>query len=156
MGKSVSSLVVPLLLGFGLAFGPPSGARRDATGASGGIAGTLSGVLNGASVTCSNNVSRKKVKKELQGSVFACSADSLQITSGDEILLRIVAEARGSSFVGGTVQGMTIEAVKCRNRTTGQTVQVVLGGATSWDCEAIGLLVEAGDVVQKGVVGPAD
>ena len=61
--------------------------------------------------------------------------------------------------VGGAVAGLTPRriTVTCRNITTGQTVALTLPkGATSWDCEAAGLLVNAGDRIRQSMTGNAN
>lgn len=58
--------------------------------------------------------------------------------------------------VGGSSSGVQTSQVFCHNRSTGSSVAVPLGGATSWDCEAAGLIVDRGDVVQQVLVGKAE
>jgi len=58
--------------------------------------------------------------------------------------------------VGGTVAGMSPIRVICRNVTTGQIVTIALSGATSWDCEAAGLIVNTGDTIVQRVRGTAN
>jgi hypothetical protein len=63
-----------------------------------------------------------------------------------------VAEPR---HLGGTVSGMTPTKVVCQNKTTEQRV-IIRDGERAWDCEAAGLSVTPGDIIQQTVIGPAD
>jgi hypothetical protein len=58
--------------------------------------------------------------------------------------------------VGGAVTGLRTMKARCINYTTGASVVIPLAGAMSWDCEAAGLGVNAGDVIQIGVNGRAE
>ncbi len=64
--------------------------------------------------------------------------------------------ADGSGSLGGSVTGMNAEVGVCRNRATGQTIPITLAGASSWYCEAEGLVVSPSDFVVMGVRGIAD
>lgn len=57
--------------------------------------------------------------------------------------------------VGGSVTGVTPSRVVCINVTRKQTVQIQ-DGATSWNCEAAGLIVNPGDKILQTVLGQAD
>jgi hypothetical protein len=57
--------------------------------------------------------------------------------------------------VGGSVTGVTPRRVICINVTRKQTVQIQ-DGATSWNCEAAGLVVNPGDKVIQSVFGRGD
>ncbi len=57
--------------------------------------------------------------------------------------------------VGGSASGVVTSSAVCRNHRSGQTVAIPLGGAASWDCEAAGLGVSAGDRVTQQVNGNA-
>ena len=54
---------------------------------------------------------------------------------------------------GGAVTGLESRSVVCKNETTGASVAIQLAGAESWDCEAAGLPVAAGDRVVQTVLG---
>jgi hypothetical protein len=54
---------------------------------------------------------------------------------------------------GGATTGLQNHSVVCKNEATGDTVSVQLAGAKSWDCEAAGLAVAAGDRVTQTVLG---
>jgi lysyl endopeptidase len=56
--------------------------------------------------------------------------------------------------VRGTVAGLRLRRVICRNHTTGQLVRAALL-TTSWDCEALGLVVHPGDRVSMHIIGMA-
>jgi len=53
------------------------------------------------------------------------------------------------------VTGVSPTKVLCHNVTTGQRV-VIRDGATSWDCEAMGLIVHTGNTIRQTVTGTAD
>ena len=60
----------------------------------------------------------------------------------------------GAAPVGGSVSLIEGHRATCLNLTTGSEVSFVLApGATSWDCEANGLGVVAGDIVRQAVSG---
>jgi len=58
--------------------------------------------------------------------------------------------------VGGSVTGVSLKRVVCRNVTTDQELVIELNGATSWDCTAAGLVVNPGDRIRQNLVGRAD
>ncbi len=58
--------------------------------------------------------------------------------------------------VGGTLSGASGRRVRCTNLTTAQVIEFPLMGATSWSCEAKGLVVNPGDLVRQLVVGSSD
>jgi hypothetical protein len=51
------------------------------------------------------------------------------------------------AFIGAAASGVTAGTAKCTNRTTGQNVTAPVDAATSFNCEAAGLLTSAGDAV---------
>lgn len=55
--------------------------------------------------------------------------------------------------VGDSTTGLFPLQSVCLNRTSGQTVPIVLLGETSWDCGASGLTVNSGDAVDMFVRG---
>jgi hypothetical protein len=61
----------------------------------------------------------------------------------------------GGETVGGCVTRTSVKKVICRNKTTGQKV-VIKDGATCWDCEAAGLVVNPGDKVLIKVTGTVE
>ena len=58
--------------------------------------------------------------------------------------------------VGGSLTGARGSRARCLNLTTGQSVEILLGGAVTWDCEAAGLIVAPGDRVRETVTGEVD
>lgn len=62
----------------------------------------------------------------------------------------------GPAPVGGVVTGMSPKRVMCLNVTTGHGVTMLLNGATSWDCAAMGLVVNTGDIIVQKVRGTAN
>jgi hypothetical protein len=57
--------------------------------------------------------------------------------------------------VGGWIHSVTPSKVRCRNLTSGQTVQSSLG-EDSWDCQELGLSVVEGDRVEMTVLGTVE
>jgi YVTN family beta-propeller protein len=60
--------------------------------------------------------------------------------------------------IGGSAGGYaSLARVGCINRSSGQGVNIVPApGATSWDCQAAGLIAETGDVIFMNVIGASD
>jgi hypothetical protein len=73
---------------------------------------------------------------------------------GDGCDIGAVEFGRTAGAFGATVVGLQPRTVWCRNETTGQVVTFEPGGATSWDCEAAGLVIQPGDRVATRVRGP--
>ena len=59
------------------------------------------------------------------------------------------------AVVGGWVDGIIPERVRCRNLTTGQTVQAA-ATESFWDCVELGLAVSPGDRVESQVLGTVE
>ena len=55
--------------------------------------------------------------------------------------------------LGGSATGVFPTVVFCQNRTTGQTVRILLIGQEQWDCEDAGLVVESGQQVRMILQG---
>jgi hypothetical protein len=73
---------------------------------------------------------------------------------------RVQTSAKGivtaaEATLAGSVTGMTPTSVFCENLTSGTKMQVPTS-ATTWDCEAIGLVFAPGDTVSTGATGTAD
>jgi hypothetical protein len=59
--------------------------------------------------------------------------------------------------VGGSATGVTIKTVTCNNKSTKQKIGIDIDGtATTWDCEAAGLIVNPGDKIDMKVKGTAN
>ncbi|MBI3449252.1 MAG: hypothetical protein HY049_10095 [Acidobacteria bacterium] len=58
--------------------------------------------------------------------------------------------------VSGSATGVTTRRVICQNLTTHEEVTIHLAGATTWDCEAAGLVVHPGDIIVQRVKGTAN
>ncbi len=65
---------------------------------------------------------------------------------GNYNLVEFYVGAGEQSSVGGSVTGVTVRQVICRNVSTGLEV-VISDSMTSWDCEDAGLIVNPGDRV---------
>ena len=61
-----------------------------------------------------------------------------------------------SVSIGGSVTGETGKNVSCQNLTTKQSIVIKLKGATSWNCQAAGLVVNSGDLIKQVVNGKAN
>lgn len=71
------------------------------------------------------------------------------------VVLDGIVRVEARMTVGGWSSALAIDRVRCRNLTTGQTVSSSGPMGNSFDCEAIGLIVGPGDVVQtmaRGIV----
>ncbi|MFV2057907.1 MAG: hypothetical protein ACC707_15685, partial [Thiohalomonadales bacterium] len=56
--------------------------------------------------------------------------------------------------IGGTAIGINaISKLVCENKTTGQQIELKNPGATSWDCEKIGLVATPGDIIKQTFKG---
>ena len=71
-------------------------------------------------------------------------------------LLIVPVAGTAADPTGGSISGESGVWVICKNKDTGQTVFKLLGGATSWDCEAEGLIVNPGDKIIQLVTGAAE
>ena len=71
------------------------------------------------------------------------------------LMLDGVTLAMTSAGVGGDVAGVRPTKVICKNVTTGRKV-IIRDGASAWNCEAAGLVVHPGDVIQQTIKGVAD
>ena len=78
---------------------------------------------------------------------------TIPIRTGAVLACLLVAGAAGASVMGA-VMGMQPGFVLCRNESTGQQVSVPYSDE-AWDCEALGLLIDPGDIVLTGVRGVA-
>ena len=75
------------------------------------------------------------------------------LRAGATLALLLIAGSVGASVMGA-VMGMAPGFVLCRNESTGQQVAVPYSDE-AWDCEALGLLIDPGDIVLTGVRGVA-
>jgi subtilisin family serine protease len=134
--------------GHGVLRGVLPGCPRD-----GRIAASVD-LVDARRVVCRNRSSGKKVSIRLNGMrAWNCMAKGLAAESGDRVLLRVTGKAPESGAVTGSVSGVDTEGVVCKNRTTGQKVKLPLDGADSWNCEAAGLVVTAGDRIKQTLTG---
>jgi hypothetical protein len=116
----------------------------------------------GASVTglntrlgrCQNLTTGQSVNLQLQGAdSWNCEAEGLVVNPGDQITQRVLGTATAAAAVGGASQGFDSRRAVCLNQTTGESINISLGASESWDCEAAGLTVSAGDRVAQVVSG---
>ncbi len=90
----------------------------------------------------------------------AVTADGLMVTdAGLDGIVRVDLTDGSRYVLGapllGSVDGLSLSHVLCRNETTGQQVQVETM-ESQWDCEELGLAVEPGDLVFTGASGTVD
>ena len=79
------------------------------------------------------------------------------VNAGDLIGIAIFGEVNADADpVAGSATALSPSRVDCRNNNSGAVVTIILGGATSWDCEAAGLAVNVGDSISIKLRGPAD
>jgi len=126
----------------------------------GGTVTTIGGSSTGLYTTfaaCVNQATSQVVPIILGGAnTWDCTAAGLTASPGDSIRTVIGGFVNASANVGGAVTGISTGGVLCRNLTTGQTVPLPLGGASSWDCQAAGLTVSPGNIIRMIVGGLAN
>jgi hypothetical protein len=137
----------------------PAGAGCDVgsfeLGARPHVEGTVTGLAPRA-VLCRNKTTGQTLKEKTGIPSWDCEAMGLVVEPGHTV----ETSASGivdttDAHVGGSVVGITPTTISCRNLATGQRVRISTS-ATSWDCEALGLLVSAGNKVETGVLGRVD
>lgn len=124
------------------------------------VGGSVTGMeAREKAVSCGNGTSGRRISFALEDfSFWDCEAAGLTVEPGDRIRMTV----RGTALtpeaapVGGSVSGMALRRVQCRNETTGQEVDLSTPGATSWDCAEAGLAVAAGDRILQTLAGTAD
>ena len=118
------------------------------------VRGAVTG-FTASKVICDDQTTGERVRGNPGVASWDCEALGLAVDPGDRVRTGGVGTADGTAPVGGSVAGMTPTSVFCKNLTTGSTASASTS-ATSWDCEALGLVVEPGDRVQTGAVGTVD
>jgi hypothetical protein len=111
--------------------------------------------LSTQKVTCQNRTTAGKVADRTSETTWDCQDLGLVVSAGDLVETTARGIVSGSGSVGGSVTRMTPSSVFCRNVTTGARVQAGTAAA-SWDCQAMGLVVTAGDTIVTGATGTAD
>jgi len=125
----------------------------DECGAS--IGGAGSG-LNSGNATCVNRTTGQSVSTPLDAALaYNCEEAGLLSTHGDKVQLRVSGTAKVTS-VQGTSTGTRSLLVRCQNVTTGQSVNIPLGGRDTWNCSAAGLTISPGDSIMELLIGTAD
>lgn len=80
---------------------------------------------------------------------WSCTDNGFTATSGDTAFAAVFGvKTLSPDPVSGTVTGLSPLVAICSNTTTATQVIVPLGGSTSWDCEAGGLIADPGDAVR--------
>ncbi len=90
-----------------------------------------------------------------QALAFDCESAGLDVASGERVIMVLRGGASGTPLQG-TLTGVEGQFASCRNQTSGQTVNVPLGGAKAWDCSGAGLVANPGDSVQQILIGTAE
>ena len=107
-------------------------------------------------VICQNETTGQQVITEEGVSAWDCEAAGLVVQAGDIIQQTVIGSADTTSTrIASSVAGVHPTNVICQNETTGQQV-ITEEGAYAWDCEAAGLVVQAGDIIQQTVIGTAN
>jgi hypothetical protein len=115
------------------------------------IAGTVTGV-NALRAICRNGTTGQVISGAASGDAWNCSDLGLTASTGDRVLQEVRSLAT-SGAIGGTVEGVQLERVLCRNLDTGANdVQNVSGN--SWTCN-LGA-TSAGHRILQRLVGDAD
>ena len=87
---------------------------------------------------------------------FSCD-EVMTANPGETVQTWAEGTVAGAVSVGASVSGFVPKVARCWNKTTGQKVSLQLPpGVTSWDCEAEGLVVSFGDLVDVMAQGPAE
>jgi hypothetical protein len=119
------------------------------------VGGAVAGV-DSANVICHNKTTGQDVVTQDGGHTWDCEAAGLIVNAGDIIQQTVIGTAdTTSTSVGSSVAGVQTTKVVCQNKTTKQRV-VTQDGAHTSDCEAAGLIVNAGDIIQQTVIGIVD
>jgi hypothetical protein len=117
---------------------------------------TVGGSIRGFAVRqamCRNRTTRGSVKDASGSAAWDCEALGLDVTPGDTVDLRASGTVDDTGTrVGGSVTGVTVLQVYCKNLSTGQQVQSS-SSAVAWDCFALGMAQQPGDRVQTGAIG---
>lgn len=126
----------------------------------GGAVETIGGSSNGLFTifaACVNQATSQVVPIFLGGaSSWDCEAAGFSANPGDGVITVIGGIANASASIGGAVTGLNTNFVLCRNLTTTQSVPILLGGTTSWDCTAAGFTASPGDAIRMIVGGQAN
>jgi hypothetical protein len=118
------------------------------------LGGSVSGV-SPRKVICRNRSTGGMVSGRLHEGAWDCEDRGLVVSSGNQVETSALGIATGAGSIRGSVTQMTPSSVFCQNLTSGLKVEIGTS-ARSWDCQALGLVVTAGDSIQTGASGTAD
>jgi hypothetical protein len=105
-------------------------------------------------VWCQNLSSGQQAGVDPEGAtVWDCVAAGLAIAPGEKVVAGAHGVATGLTDVEGTISGLAPLLAACTNLTTGQRVEQLMDGATTWNCGAMGLVVLEGEEVRTTVRG---
>lgn len=116
------------------------------------LAATLGGTVAGLDVewvACRDSDSGQSDLVRSSDRAWFCDLASV---AGGPVRQTVSGLASDVAPVAGTVTGMELSGLTCDNLTTGEHTEASPTG-TSWDCEAEGLAVAAGDRVRVRVEG---
>jgi serine protease AprX len=112
--------------------------------------------LTGGTATCINRRTGQRVNAALDPALaWNCEAAGLLTAHGDPLVVRVSGAARVAQL-SGTSTGVGSQLVRCQNVTTGQSVNVPLGGRDGWSCTGAGLAVSPGNNIVELLLGTAD
>ena len=105
--------------------------------------------------TCIDRTSRERQVIGLSGAViWFCGDAGIFPQEGDTMQLVTAGKADGLSPITATLNNMVPRQAKCQNQSTGtSTGQIRLSNSLIIDCEAEGLVVNAGDTIKIIAVG---
>jgi subtilase family serine protease len=120
------------------------------------IGGGINGLSTGGSAQCVNRTTGQSVPATLDAALaFNCEAAGLVAATGNNVMLRVNGNA-AVPLVTGTATGIASQLVRCQNVTTGQSVNIPVGGRDAWSCTGAGVTINPGDSILQIVIGTAD
>ncbi len=121
--------------------------------------GGSSGGVQTFRALCLNRNTSARVTIGLGGSsAWDCEGAGLVVGAGDIVEQALFGRALSATIpITGSVSGMRLESVVCRNLTSGTSAMIVPAGlGSSWDCTAAGLVAAPNDRLRIGVRGSGD
>jgi subtilisin family serine protease len=126
----------------------PSECKAEIGGGTGG--------LQSAMAACTNRNTGQAVGAAVDAALsWSCEDAGLTAQRGNVIIMRVTGPAK-VPLIESTSTGVRSLLARCVNTTTGQAVNIPLGGGTSWSCTAAGLTVSPGDTVNQTIISVAN
>ncbi len=123
-----------------------------------GVGATVDGV-DATVAFCANLTDPQRVVLTFPGpelnESWLCEDSGFTASPADVVRVFVGGRAASDAF-RGRVDGLTGGRVFCRNLTQGVDVPAALSGTGDWDCQASGLPLTPGDVVQASITGSAE